>query len=70
MKRFILIFVSLILALNGNANAENITINCELKKFFTKKNYVSEKIQIKQKILNPKKECKVTTSRNILTTQY
>ena len=46
MKRFMLIFVSLILALNGNANAENITINCDLKKFFTKKNYVSEKIQI------------------------
>jgi hypothetical protein len=46
MKRFILIFISLILALNGNANAENITINCDLKKFFSKKNYVSKKIQI------------------------
>jgi hypothetical protein len=45
MKRFILIFVSLILALNGNANSENITLNCDLKKFFTKKNYISEKIQ-------------------------
>lgn len=44
MKKFLSILI-LSLLFCGVVSAENVTLNCDLKKFFTKKNYVSDKIQ-------------------------